>query len=84
VAKASIVATSQGQGGKERDRLAGLTVPVRLSGSFDDLKYDVDFRGMAGQAAKSEIGGKIKDRVEQNKDKLEERLGDKLKGLLGR
>ena len=84
VAKASIVATSQGQGGKERDRLAGLTVPVRLSGSFDDLKYDVDFRGMAGQAAKSEIGGKIKDRVEQNKDKVEERLGDKLKGLLGR
>ncbi len=84
VAKASIVATSQGQGGKERDRLAGLTVPVRLSGSFDDLKYDVDFRGMAGQAAKSEIGGKIKDRVEQNKDKIEERLGDKLKGLLGR
>ena len=84
LAKASIVATSQGQGGKERDRLAGLTVPVRLSGTFDDLKYDVDFRGMAGQAAKSEIGGKIKDRVEQNKDKIEERLGDKLKGLLGR
>ena len=84
LAKASIVATSQGQGGKERDRLAGLTVPVRLTGSFDNLKYDVDFRGMAGQAAKSEIGGKIKDRVEQNKDKIEERLGDKLKGLLGR
>ena len=84
LAKAAIVASSQGQGGKERDRLAGLTVPVRLTGTFDNLKYDVDFRGMAGQAAKSEIGGKIKDRVEQNRDKVEERLGDKLKGLLGR
>ena len=80
--KASIVATSQGQGGKERDRLAGLTVPVRLSGTFDDLKYDVDMRGMASQAAKSEVGEKLKDKLEERlKD---EKLKDKLKGLLGR
>ncbi|MGH8689845.1 MAG: AsmA family protein, partial [Burkholderiales bacterium] len=38
LAKATVVATSKGQGGAERDRLAGLTVPVKLSGSFDDLK----------------------------------------------
>ena len=82
LAKASIVATSQGQGGKERDNLAGLTVPVRLTGSFDDLKYEVDFRGMAGQAAKSEVGEKLKDRLEERlKD---EKVRDKLKGLLGR
>ena len=81
-AKASIVASSQGQGGKERDRLAGLTVPVRLSGTFDDLKYDVDVRGMASQAAKSEVGEKLKDKVEERlKD---DKLKDKLKGLLGR
>jgi AsmA protein len=73
LAKATLVATSQGQGGKERDSLAGLTVPVKLTGSFDDLKYQVDVRGMAGQAAKSQATEKIK-----------ERIGDKLKGLLGR
>jgi AsmA protein len=71
--KVSIVATSQGQGGRERDNLAGLTVPVKLTGSFDDLKYQVDMRGMAGEAAKSQASEKIK-----------ERIGDKLKGLLGR
>ncbi|MGH6785073.1 MAG: AsmA-like C-terminal region-containing protein, partial [Sphingomicrobium sp.] len=82
VAKASVVATSQGQGGRERDRLAGLTVPVKLSGTFDDLKYDVDFRGMAGEAAKSQVGEKLKERVEERlKD---EKIKDKLKGLLGR
>jgi AsmA protein len=82
VAKASIVATSQGQGGKERDRLAGLTVPVRLSGTFDDLKYEVDVRGMASQAAKSEVGEKLKDKLEERlKD---DNIKDKLKGLLGR
>ena len=82
VAKAAVVATTQGQGGAERDRLAGLTVPVHLSGPFDDLKYDVDFRAMAGDAVKSEVGQKLKDRVgEQLKD---EKIRDKLKGLLGR
>ncbi|HEU4353877.1 MAG TPA: AsmA family protein [Burkholderiales bacterium] len=84
VVKASLVATSQGQGGKERDDLAGLTVPVKLSGSFDDLKYQVDVRALAGQAAKSQVGGKVKEQIEQNRGKLEERIGDKLKGLLGR
>jgi AsmA protein len=82
LAKASIVASGQGQGGAERDRLAGLTVPVKLSGTFDDLKYSVDYRAMAGQAVKSEVGGKIKERLE---DKLkDEKVRDKLKGLLGR
>jgi uncharacterized protein involved in outer membrane biogenesis len=84
VVKASIVASSQGQGGKERDDLAGLTVPVKLSGSFDDLKYQVDVRAMAGQAAKSQVGAKVKEQIEQNRGKLEERIGDKLKGWLGR
>jgi AsmA protein len=82
LAKAAIVATSQGQGGKERDQLAGLTVPVRLSGTFDDLKYDVDYRAMAGAAAKSQAGEKIKERLGEGlKD---EKIQERLKGLLGR
>lgn len=73
LAKASVVATAEGQGGRDRDQLAGLTVPVKLSGPFDDLKYDVDYRAMAGAAVKSQVGEKVKERV-----------GDRLKGLLGR
>jgi AsmA protein len=84
VAKASLVATAEGQGGRERDRLAGLTVPVKLSGTFDDLRYEVDYRAMAGQAAKSEIGGKIKDRLEESVGDRKDEIRDKLKGLLGR
>jgi AsmA protein len=81
-AKASVVATSKGQGGKERTDLAGLTVPVHLTGPLDDLKYQVDYRSMASGALKSEAGEKLKERVgEQLKsDKIQE----KLKGLLGR
>jgi hypothetical protein len=49
--------------------LAGLTVPVKLSGSFDALKYEVDYRAVAGDLAKSRVGNKVRDR---------------LKGLIGR
>ena len=69
VVKASVVATSKGQGGKELDELAGLTVPVKLSGSFDALKYEVDYRAVAGDLAKTRVGDKVRDR---------------LKGLIGR
>ena len=80
--KASIVATSKGQGGRERDDIAGLTVPVRLTGAFDNLKYEVDYKGLAGAAAKSQIGEKLKERVEEGlKD---DKIKDRLKGLLGR
>jgi AsmA protein len=84
VVKAAIVASAEGQGGRERDKLAGLTVPVRLHGSFDDLKYDVDLRAMAGNAAKSQVGERAREQIEQRKDKIEERIGDRLKGLLKR
>jgi AsmA protein len=73
VAKALLVATAKGQGGADRSELAGLTIPVRLSGPLDAMKYDVDYRAVAGDLAKSKV-----------KEKLEERIGERLKGLLRR
>lgn len=84
VAKASVVATTQGQGGRELEQLAGLTVPVRLSGPLDAMKYDVDYRAVAGDLAKSKVGGKVKEGIEKQKDKIEDKVRDRLKGLLGR
>ena len=81
-AKAAVVATSKGQGGAERDQVAGLTVPVHLSGPFDDLKYQVDYRAAAGDALKSETGQKLKERLGQ--ELKDDKIKDKLKGLLGR
>jgi AsmA protein len=84
VAKAAVVATTQGQGGKELEQLAGLTIPVHLSGPLDGMKYKVDYRGMAGDLAKSRVGGKVKEGIEKQKDKIEDKVRDRLKGLLGR
>jgi len=63
VVKASVVATSKGQGGKELDQLAGLTVPVKLSGPFDAMKYEVDYRAVAGDLAKTKVGDQVRDRL---------------------
>lgn len=82
--KAAVVASAKGQGGQELEELAGLTVPVKLSGSFDALKYDVDYRSVAADLAKSKVGGKVKEKLEKKKGKVEEKVRDQLKGLLGR
>jgi AsmA protein len=84
VVKASVVATTKGQGGAGLDKLAGLTVPVKLSGPFDALKYQVDYGAAAGELAKSKVGEKVKEGIEKNKDKLGGQVRDRLKGLMGR
>ena len=84
VVKAALVATTTGQGGKERDDLAGLTVPVKLSGPLDAMKYEVDYRAVAGDLAKSKVGGRAKEAIEKDRGKVEDQVKDRLKGLLGR
>lgn len=83
-AKAAVVATSQGQGGKELGELAGVTIPVRLTGPLDDMKYKVDFRAVAGNLAKSKVGERAKEAIEQNREKIEDKVKDRLKGLIRR
>lgn len=74
VAKASVVNTSGGQGGKELDHLKGLTVPVRVSGPFDKLAYNIEFGGLVAEAAKAKAEEKVKEKVQ-------EKAGGVLKGL---
>jgi len=84
VVKASVVASAKGQGGAGMDQLAGLTVPVKLSGPFDAMKYQVDYGAVGADLAKSKIGERAKEAIEKNKDKVGDQVRDRLKGLLGR
>jgi AsmA protein len=68
VTNATVVASTQGQGGADLAQLSGLTVPVHLSGPFDAMKYQVNYAAAASDLAKSKIGERITD-------KLKERLG---------
>jgi AsmA protein len=68
VTKAAVVATTKGQGGADLEQLAGLTVPVHLTGPFDNLKYDVNYAAVAADVVKSKVGERVRGA-------LEERLG---------
>ena len=75
LAKATLATTLEGQGGKES--AGGITVPVRLSGPFTDLKYTLDFSAMVSEAAKQ----KIEAKKEEVKGKMQDQLKEGLKGL---
>ena len=68
LAKATVVNTAGGQDSKDLAALKGLTIPVKINGPFEALKYDVQYGAVAGSLATE----KVKDAV---KDKLGERLG---------
>jgi AsmA protein len=50
--KATLAGTAEGQGGK--DNVGGLTIPVRLSGPFTDLKFKLDFGAAVSDQAKQQ------------------------------
>lgn len=77
LARASVVATSGGQGAKELDYLKGLTVPVRASGPFEQLAYKIEFGDLASAA--------VKARVEEKTQELKQKATDKLlRGIFGK
>jgi AsmA protein len=80
VAKASVVGTSAGQGGKDLDQLKGLTVPVRVSGPFENLAYKIEFGSLVSDVAKA----KVEEKTQEVKTKVENAAKDKLKGLFGK
>jgi AsmA protein len=89
--KATIVATSTGQGGKDVSDVHGLTAPVHVTGTFDDLKYRVDVGALAADAAKSAVARELERRLgggQQGsgggKQGSGGSIGDTLRGILGR
>lgn len=80
LAKATLVATTAGQGGKSRSELKGITIPVHISGPYASLSYRLDFNALLRGAAQQ----KINKKKEELKSNVENRLKDQLKGLFGR
>ncbi|MDZ4098838.1 MAG: AsmA family protein, partial [Methylophilaceae bacterium] len=84
LAKPTIVKSLAGQGGAGLDELSGLTIPVKLTGTFAQPKYALDFAGIATALAQK----KIMDKVGGTKGEAVQKLmgGDTaggLEGLLG-
>ena len=74
VAKATLAKTLEGQGG--RDNVGGITVPVRASGPFTNLKYTLDFGAMVGDTVKQKVQTEVKTKL---RDQLKGGLKDLFK-----
>ena len=80
LAKATLVATAAGQGGKGVAELKGVTVPVRIAGPYTSLTYKLDFNSMISGVAQQ----KFEEKKEELKSKVQDQIKDRLKGLFGR
>jgi len=83
-----VVGTLAGQGGSELANLNGVTIPVRLSGPFTALSYQLDWGSLARQTAKSKAAEKLRnllgDKLKQGGQSPAPNLGEALKNLLGK
>ncbi|MFY9315057.1 MAG: AsmA family protein [Burkholderiales bacterium] len=75
LAKATLAATSRGQGGRDAQNVTGVTVPVKLYGALDNPSWSVDYSAILGGAA----GG-----VTETVKKGASSVGDAVRGLFKR
>ena len=86
LAKPTIVKTLKGQEGADLDSLSGLAIPIKITGTFSNPRYGMDFAAIGTAIAKSNLlnkvggekGAALKDIVGGG-DKV-----DALKGILGK
>ena len=79
LAKATLAATTKGQGGREAGNVTGITIPVKLSGALDNPQWNVDYTALLGSAIGGTAGG-VKDVVKQGAGGVK----DAMRGLFKR
>ena len=75
LAKATLAATAKGQGGRDVGQVAGVTIPVKLTGALDNPQWNVDYSALLGGA-----GDGIADSVKKGAGGI----GDSVRGLFKR
>lgn len=76
-----LVKSLEGQGGKSRDELAGVPIPVRVSGPLNSPKFRPDLEAALSAKAKAQLDEKKEELREKAEEKIQESVGGALKGL---
>jgi len=79
--RAAIVGTLEGQGGKTLDDLKGLTIPLRISGSFTEPRFNVELGALLDEKARQAIEAekkKMQQALEAEKKKAQQEMQQKL------
>ena len=85
IAKPTVVKSLKGQGGAELDNLSGIPIPIKITGTFAEPKYGMDFSAIATGLAQSKLLDKVgADKADALKGVLNGDPKDALKGLLGK
>ncbi len=97
VAKPVVVNTATGQGGKELAQLAGIVIPIHVTGSFAQPKYQLDLKAALEQQATEKLRGRLDEQMQKKlgvgldsitggkpDDKLNQKLNEGLGKLFGR
>ena len=72
--RAKIVATDKGQGGEELQSLNGLTIPVKLKGSYISPKVSLDISGLLAEKTKAELEQKKEQVINEAKQQVDKQL----------
>ncbi len=71
IARATVASTSKGQDGADLSALKGLTIPVKLTGPFEAIDWNIQWSAVAASALKNEVGAKAEEKLKaQLRDKL--------------
>lgn len=79
--KPTLVATSQGQGGREASDLRGLTVPVRLTGPLANPNWRLELGSAVADTLRSTVQEKVEEKLQPPQT---DQIRDRLRGLIGR
>ncbi len=63
LASPTVVGSSKGQGGKGLEELAGLTIPIKLTGSLYSPSYKLDLKSALQQKAGQELKDKVAEKL---------------------
>jgi AsmA protein len=79
LAKATLAATAKGQGGRDVGQVAGVTIPVKLTGALDNPTWNVDYSALLGSVVGGAAGG-VTDSIKKGAGGV----GDAVRGLFKR
>jgi AsmA protein len=72
----------EGQGGKGKKKLKGVSIPVHIAGTFSDPTYTPDLAAVASEAAKAEVDKRLKKEQKKLQKKLGKDAADSVDSLL--
>jgi AsmA protein len=76
-----LVSSLAGQGGKARSEVAGVPIPVRITGPLTNPKYAPDLEAALSAKAKAQLEEKKQELQDKAEDKIKEKLDGALRGL---